>query len=264
MTSLSRLIKSQRTEMPSEPQKMIEIKIIQSEKELIEEQKKEESSQKALLEAERQKQLDKAYIEADSMIQKAKEESEEIRAQVNEERQAWNEERKLLIEKAHEEGVASGHEEGRQLGYSEYEQLIEAAKQAVVSSQQEYQNNVQQAEKTILHLAMQTAEKILGQVLQEHPDMFLPVLQQALKEVYDQKEIQIHVHPVHYPLVVDQKVEFEAMFPVDTLIYIYPNEELEENGCYIDTKQGRIDVGIDSQLWQLRTQLFELLEGEEQ
>ncbi|MGM7635842.1 flagellar assembly protein FliH [Bacillus sp. Hm123] len=261
---MSRLIKSQRTDMPSEPQKTIQIQVIQSEKELIEEQKKEESSQKALLEVERKKQLDEVSIEADSIVQKAREASEEIRAQVNEERQAWNEERRLLIEKAHEEGVASGQQEGRQLGYGEYEQLIEAAKQTVVSSQQEYQNNVQQAEKTILHLAMQTAEKILAQVLQEHPDMFLPVLQQALKEVYAQKEIQIHVHPVHYPLVVDQKAELAAMFPVNTLMYIYPNEELEENGCYIDTKQGRIDVGIDSQLWQLRTQLFELLEGEEQ
>ncbi|WP_338754000.1 flagellar assembly protein FliH [Bacillus sp. FJAT-52991] len=261
---MSRLIKSQRAEMISELQKMIEIKVVQSEKELIEEQKQEESNQMAFFEAERQKRLGEAYAEADSITQKAREESEEIRAQVNEERQAWNEERKLLIEKAHEEGVTSGLQEGQQLGYSEYEQLIAAAKQTVVSSQQEYQKNVEQAEKTILHLAIQTAEKILGQVLQEHPDMFLPVLQQALKEVYDQKEIQIHVHPINYPLVVDQKVEIEAMFPVNTLIYIYPNEELEENGCYIDTKQGRIDVGIDSQLWQLRTQLFELLEGEEQ
>ncbi|WP_203362304.1 flagellar assembly protein FliH [Bacillus sp. REN10] len=261
---MSRLIKSQRTEIQIESEKIIEIKVIQSEKELDTEQQKAESQQTAWLEAEKQKKLDEAYIEANSMIQQAREESEKIRTQVNEEKQAWDEEKKRLIAEAHEEGVTVGIQEGQQLGYSEYEQLIKAAKQTVASSQQEYQNNVQQAEKTIVHLAMQVAEKVLRQVVKEQPNTFLPVVQQALKEVYDQREIQIHVHPIHYPLVVEQKAELEAMFPVDTLVYIYPNEELQENGCYIDTKQGRIDVGIDSQLWQLRTQLFELLEGEKQ
>lgn len=127
----------------------------------------------------------------------------------------------------------------------------------------EYEMNVQRSEKLMLDIAVKAAEKIISQKLEEDEQAFLGMVQQALKDMPEQKELQIHVHPVHYSLVVSQKEEIDAMFPIDTLCYIYPNEKLEEDGCYIETSQGRIEVGLDSQLQQLRKQLFELLEGEE-
>ncbi|WP_191991762.1 flagellar assembly protein FliH [Bacillus aerolatus] len=259
---MSRIIKSHRTESNREADKTIKIKTFYPPVQLS---GNEEAVpvQSAYFEEEKIKIIEEAEADARSIIEQAERRRREIEQEIEHQKQAWGAEKQALAEQAYEEGFSTGSEQGYKAGYNDYVELIETAKETVECSKKEYETNVQRADKTILDLAVKSAEKIIGQQLKENEYVFLTMIKQALKDMPDQKEIQIHVHPAHYSLVVDQKEEIEAMFPVDTLCYIYPNEKLEEDGCFIETKQGRIDVGLDSQLQQLRKQLFELLEGEE-
>lgn len=262
MTLLSRVIKSHRTETSDEVNKKIQIKMFHSSGDGSD---MEESllAEAAYFEEDKRRMIEEAEEAARAMIEQAEERRREVKQEIEAEKQAWETEKQSLTDQAYEEGFHAGHSQGHQAGYSDYTQLIETAKETVECSKKEYEVNVQRSEKLILDIALKSAEKIIGQKLEEDEQLFLSIIQQALKDMPDQKEIQIHVHPAHYSLVISQKEEIDAMFPVDTLCYIYPNEKLEVNGCFIETSHGRVEVGFDSQLQQLRKQLFELLEGEE-
>lgn len=53
-----------------------------------------------------------------------------------------------------------------------------------------------------------------------------------------------------------------ALFPKELDFYIYPDEELSEMDCIIESANGRIDASIDSQLEEIKNKLIELLESE--
>ncbi|OCA83837.1 flagellar assembly protein FliH [Pseudobacillus wudalianchiensis] len=259
---MSRIIKSHRAERTSEANKEIKVKVFHSPPP-DSDQGEGLSNQTVYFEEDKKRILEEAEAATRDMIAQAEQQRREIEQAIESEKQSWEAEKQALVEQAYEEGFQAGQAQGRKAGYDDYIELIETAKEAVECSKKEYEMNVQRSEKLILDIAIKSAERITSQKLQEDEQAFLTMIKQALKDMPDQKEIQIHVHPAHYSFVVSQKEEIDAMFPIDTLCYIYPNEKLEEDGCYIETSHGRIEIGLDSQLQQLRKQLFELLEGEE-
>lgn len=259
MTLLSKIIKSHRTASKREGSKVIQLKPLPSQ---VSPAEQEADLYAAYFEDEKAKMLEEIEVSARLMEEQAKQALRQAEEEIQQQKQAWEEEKQLLSRQAYDEGFLAGQEQGRREGYKEYEGLITVAKETVDSSKQEYERNVQKAEKTILAIAIKSAEKIIGQQLSDDKSAFLSMIQQALKEMPDQQEIQIHVHPSRYPFVLDQKEELEAMFPLEILCYIYPNEKLSENGCFIETSHGRIDISLDSQLEELRKQLFALFEGD--
>lgn len=78
----------------------------------------------------------------------------------------------------------------------------------------------------------------------------------------EQSEVKVYVHPFYYEMLVQQKDELRAVFNQPTDIFIYPDEQLTENGCVIETPFGRIDASVDTQLQQIKQQLLERLEEE--
>ncbi|HEY9578153.1 MAG TPA: flagellar assembly protein FliH [Pseudobacillus sp.] len=259
---MSRIIKSHRAERVSEANKEIKVKVFHPPSP-VSDQEDGLVNQTVYFEEDKKKIIEEAEAAARNIIAQAEQRRQEIEQEIESEKQSWEAEKQSLAEQAYGEGFHVGQEQGHKAGYDDYIGLIETAKETVECSKKEYEINVQRSEKLVLDIAIKSAEKIVNQKLQEDEQVFLGMIKQALKDMPDQKELQIHVHPAHYSLVVSQKEEIDAMFPIDTLCYIYPNEKLEEDGCYIETSHGRIEVGLDSQLQQLRKQLFELLEGEE-
>ncbi|MBM7647132.1 flagellar assembly protein FliH [Bacillus ectoiniformans] len=260
---MSRIIKSKWADEQNETARLINIRMIQPTADIAEEEESISYPSPSSWEEERERIITEAEMKSQAILQEAEDHRQIAQAEIANARHEWEEEKARLKEQAFQEGFAEGQEEGRQAGYAEYQELIAVAVQTVDSSKVEFEKNVKKAEKTILDLALKSAGRILNEQLDKDESQFLPVVQRALKDLRDQKEIQIHIHPSKYSFVQSQKDELEAIFPADVLCYIYPNEELSENGCFIETNHGRIEVGIDSQLEQMRKKLFELLEGEE-
>ena len=129
-------------------------------------------------------------------------------------------------------------------------------------SKSAFQAQVEKSEKVILELAMITAERILNSSLIDYSEKFVPLVKRALKEARDYKEIQIHVHPSKYEWLTSEKNELDAIFPNDVQCYLYPNGDLDEHACYIESENGRIDASIDSQLQEIKRKLMEILEGD--
>jgi len=55
----------------------------------------------------------------------------------------------------------------------------------------------------------------------------------------------------------------DAVFPNGTQCFIYPDDDLEEFSCYIESEHGRIDASVSSQLVELKKNMMELLKGDE-
>lgn len=255
--SLSRLIKS--TWVPQEfsnENKVISIKAIKNHTDDTEEESSLVSYQ------ERERILAEAQSEADRIVQEAREYAAGVREQMELEKQSFQLELQAMAEQAQNTGFMQGHEEGKQLGYNEAQALIEQAKETVSLSKYDYEKKVDSSERTILSLALKVAEKIIADTLTGDSELFLPLVKKALKEAREYREIQLHIHPSHYEFLLVQKEDLIRIFPKETELYIFPDSELTEQSCIIESANGRIDASVDQQLDEIKRKLYELLESE--
>ncbi|HAQ08025.1 MAG TPA: flagellar assembly protein FliH [Bacillus bacterium] len=213
-------------------------------------------------EEERNQILKQAEHEADRMIANALAEAQSIREQVRKEQQEWEQEKVILTEDAKTIGHERGLIEGQARGYEEYRGMIQSAHEIIEASKRDYHNHIDASEKVILELGVKVAAKILGKKISENEEDFLALVKRALKNARDYKEIQLHVHPEHYSFLLAHKDELIAIFPKEIGFYIFPDDELGNDSCIIESENGRVDACVDSQLEEIKQKLFELLEGE--
>ncbi len=256
MISLSRLIKSRYSKPEDANEKVISIKYIDT-------FNAEMDLSREVTQTEYNRIVESARKEADEMKAQALEEAELIRAQLMDERQNWDKEKGDLIEEARKSGFQAGYEEGQNIGYNEMLNFIQQAKDTVAASKEDYEKYLQSAETTILELAIEVAEKIMNNKIKEEEENFLYLVQNALKEVRKQKEIQLHVSPIHYEMVIAEKEELLQLFPIKPNLFIFPDETIDENACIIETANGRLDASVDTQLLMIKNKLLEILESEE-
>ncbi|MEW8971306.1 MAG: flagellar assembly protein FliH [Mesobacillus sp.] len=256
MILLSRLIKSQYTSTVSAEKKVISIRMLEATNQ------QDVPQVFTHTEDERRRILDNASSEADRIVSRAKEEAEHIRQQIHQEKLEWEQQKSLLVEESRQIGFEQGYQEGKNQGYADYRQTIMFAQETVDAAKRDYQNHIDSSEKVILDLGVKIAGKILGEKLAAD-EGFLPLVKRALKNSRDDKDIQLHVHPKHYQELIAHKEELVAIFPKDIDFYIYPDDELVETACIIESENGRIDASVDSQLEEIKIKLFELLESEQ-
>jgi flagellar assembly protein FliH len=256
MILLSRLIKSQYTSNIPAEKKVISIRVLESS------EQQEVPQVFTHTEDERRRILESAVAEADNIVSKAIEEAEQIRQQAQLEQQEWDQQKSLLAEESRQLGFEQGYQEGRTQGYEEYRQTIMFAQETVDASKRDYENHIESSEKVILDLGVKIAGKIIGEKLAAD-EAFLPLVKRALKNSRDYRDIQLHIHPKHYQELLNQKDELIAIFPKDIDFYIYPDEDLEETSCIIESENGRVDASVDSQLEEIKNKLFEMLESEQ-
>ncbi|MGP7817506.1 flagellar assembly protein FliH [Niallia sp. 01092] len=248
---MSRLIKSKWAGQHSSNEKIISIKYLHS----LENAENE-------LHPGHQKMLEEAAQEANLILQKAKEQIDKQKEQFVFEKQNWDTEKKLLIEEAKTIGYNAGLEEGRNIGYDEFRQHIQSAQDVVEASKNDYQSYMQSAEKTILQLGIKVAEKIINESISTDNEYFLHLVKKVLQETQAQKEIQLHVHPSQFEYILSEKEELLNIFPIQPNLFVFPNENVSENGCMIETANGRIDANIDTQLQLIKQKLLDILESE--
>lgn len=206
--------------------------------------------------------VDKANLEAAAILETAEKEAAALRELLQQEKDNWQTEKNFLIEEAHREGYQAGIQEGQHAGYSEYAELLEQAKSIIEASRLDYENYINSAETEILELGMKVAEKVVQTSITENKEHFLQLVKKVLKETRDQKEIQLHVNPIHYQYLLSEKDELLALFPIKPSLFIFPDESTAENDCIIETANGRIEASVDTQLLMIKQKLLDLLESE--
>lgn len=258
MTSLSKLFKALHDGVNKTPAKQIQIRPLQY-------QPGEEATIDPVEQViERERQIEAAQLAVETEKQEILSMQTEVMQEIEQLRTAWDEERKNLEQQAYEEGFQLGYEEGQAKASSDMADAVQQANEITAQSKQLAEAYLVQQERVILDIAIRVAERIMYKALDEDEQHYLAIIERALIEVREMKEIRLYVSPKYYELVSTNKSELDVIFPPDTPFFIFANEELKDAACYIETNHGRIVATIDEQLMQLKEGLIEVLEGDEE
>ncbi len=206
----------------------------------------------------KQNLLHEAYIEADEIIKEAEEKARLFDKRMEEREKQVEEDAQEAFTQAKESGWEEGYQQGKKRGFNAYETELEQAKQIIELSKKDYYTKMDQAEPDILQLGICVAERIIGSVL-EDASSWTSLVTQAVREMKDQEEVEIFVHPHRYEMTLQHKNELHQLAPHVKHVLIYSDPQLDKNGCTIETSFGKVDASVGSQLQELKDQLGELL-----
>lgn len=258
MTSLSNIFRSSRTVSKEGNVKEITIRNMNTPEY---DSTKEETLTREVFFFERDKMLKEARMTIE--VEKANLESLRQTAMddIRDMHAAWDNEKIQLQQGAYDEGFQVGYEEGRNKALAEMNEAVQTANEVTKKSQENAVKYLESQERVILELAMKTAERILGTVLDENDEVFITMVKRGLKEARESKEIKLYVSLEDYENISANRSELAAVFPPDIPFLIFANEDYEKNDCIIETNQGRIVVSVDDQLIELKEKLVELMES---
>ena len=235
------------------PKREIKIKPIEYVKMQTSERRQEETAESVLANVEQAKEELKQLEEQKATM------LSNVQEEIDRARENWEIEKAALMETAQKAGYEAGFQTGKEASMKEYEAEIAEANHIVDLVKVDYQKTLEQTEDVIIDIAIHTAEKILGEKLNEAPERFLELVRLALKEINDQSVVSIYLHPANYETVLVQKAELKRMLEKDTKLSLYMNDELQEGSCLIEHPFGQIDASIDTQLEAIRNALRELI-----
>lgn len=185
---------------------------------------------------------------------------ETAKNEIETEKNNWQQEKKVWIEKAKEEGYMEGFSTGKEQAFQEYRDLIDQTNSIVRRANEEYDAIVAKSDETIINLAIHVAEKILNQKIQEDSKAFLNIVKTAAKELQDQSDISIYLHPNKYSFILEHKQELTQILENNMKLSIYVKEELDIDACIIEHAFGQIDASIDTQLNQIKQILQDVVQ----
>ncbi|API93886.1 MULTISPECIES: flagellar assembly protein FliH [Virgibacillus] len=183
---------------------------------------------------------------------------EQTQQEIEAEKQAWQEEKQKYIEAAKKEGYQAGFSLGKSESLTAYKEYLDQANQIIDSAKQDYHTLIEEHEETIMEIAIHTAEKILKQKIDANPELFLSIIKAAIKELKDQSEVALYLHPDQYTFVIQHKEELASLIEQNAKLTCYVSDEIKENGCMIKHPFGQVDVSVDTQLEEIGKVLSEL------
>lgn len=206
--------------------------------------------------------IEKANREAASILEQASLERQTAAKKIEEDKKAWESEKESWMQKAYDEGHNQGYQAGEKEAQVSYEEKLNEANHMIELAKLHYNAKLDSSLESIVLLSVKVAEKIIGSSLDSNPSTFTQLVQTALKEVKEKEEIKIYVSPKQYPTLMMNKQILQNIINSQYELIIYPDAELPDNGCWIDSTAGRIDVSIDTQLKEIKEHLLQLVRAE--
>ena len=259
MTSLSKIFRNVYLDETKENSKPIQIRNLY----VQEMMNTDEPLTLDILTQERNKMMEQVSEEIAAKRSLLTKDIDETKQYVQNQLNAWEEEKITYQQQAYEEGFMQGLEEGRLKAQADMQNSLKLANDAMITAHENAASYLQQQEQVILELALRTTERIIGTKLEDNEELFLSIVKRGLKEAREMKEIKLYVSPAYFELVSNNREELSSIFPVDVPFMVFVDEDMNETDCYIETNHGRIVVSIDEQVKELRRKLVDILDNME-
>jgi flagellar assembly protein FliH len=208
------------------------------------------------------KMIQDAKMEASGIINQAAAMKESALQEMEEQRNSWIGEKEKLMEQAYSEGHKKGFQDGKKEAFQQYSSLIEEAKLTIELALSEHDEKVESSMESIVTLGMKVAEKIVAHTIDKDSAAFSKMVQAALKEVKEREQIKILVNPKQYPLILENKQLLQNMINSHYELSVFPEADLPEYGCWIDSSAGRMEVSVQTQLKEIKEMLLHLVKVE--
>ncbi len=177
-------------------------------------------------------------LDASEVIEHAKKDGEQYRAEVAEE-----------CEKIKEQAKKEGYEQG----FAEWSK-------AIATLEEEVKQVRKDLEKTVIPVALKAARKILGRELETSETAIVDIVATSLKGVSQHKRITIWVNPKELEVIQGEKKKLQALFENLEVLSIKPRTDVQEGGCIIETESGIINAQLENQWMILENAFMKLIE----
>ncbi len=142
-----------------------------------------------------------------------------------------------------QEGQEKGHQEGRQQGESEIETELNRINTIFADLDQQIQTIDQQIAQDLLTLAVDLTKKMISQALIIHPELILPIVQEAILQLPSTgQQLRLFLHP-NDAVIVRQHMNEQL---TQENWEIREDTQLEQGGCRIEASGGEIDASIET------------------
>jgi flagellar assembly protein FliH len=165
-----------------------------------------------------------------------------------------------LEEAARIQGYSNGHEEGYAAGAAAAEaamaQSIEQLRHLASSVLEQHATFYRAAERQVVDLALQIAQKVIEHEVENMPDLAVNVIRSALDEMDARTAVRVRVSPDdeellrrRWPQVVPSAIGAER-------IELQADERIQSGGAIIETTQGQVDAQLETKLAQIGNALW--------
>ncbi len=190
-----------------------------------------------------------ARQQAETLLQQARTEADQIRQQAQQE--------------GYQAGYEAGYQEGRQHAQAQLEaqyqqhltQLRDEVQRFLLQLQAQFDEYLRLLEPQMLALTLQIARKVIRDELHQHPEHVLTLIRETLRRVQGFGPIRIRVSPLDLELVRQKRMNLLTV--IDSLegLEIVEDRRVEPGSCLIETTQGTYDARIQTQLDEIAREL---------
>ncbi|WP_035618943.1 FliH/SctL family protein [Lacticigenium naphthae] len=161
-------------------------------------------------------------------------------------------------QKGFDQGYADGYDQGFTTGQTESHKLKEEAWQQLTIARTEIDDYVKDKKQEWMELAIHMAENILHDQLAKDDKKLLNLIHPVVQELDRQEDfVALNVHPTEIEKV-------KALLPTlketysDKRFVVYPDSEIERNGCVIESTRAVVDLQIHQQLANVLKEMKEM------
>ena len=119
--------------------------------------------------------------------------------------------------------------------------------------EKEIANVRSETQKSLVPLAMAAVKKIIGREIELKPETTLEMISTALKAVSHHKKITLYVNKNDLEIVEQNRPRLKALFDHLQSLTITTRDDIEPEGCIIETESGIVNVGLTNQLAALES-----------
>lgn len=164
----------------------------------------------------------------------------------------------LELQRAREESFKAGYEEGKENTLNEANKRIEQARQEMARMEKEYHESLERIEMPLLELAKIMAAEVLETELslrEDHDQILLKRLRSMLREVLQEKNVAVEVHPSHLPFLKSTDIRQALDLPHDMELTVLEGKHLHKGEAFISSDEFYLDGRLKTQIEELGNKL---------
>lgn len=165
-------------------------------------------------------------------------------------------ERNQILDQGYQDGYNKGQREGRTILENQAEEFLGAMNALT----REKGDVFAQAKPEILKLSVKTAGKIVQKAIEEHPELYEAIIDEAIARVTDKDKVIIRVNPKQIDVVRKYKDRLLERINDIKSLEIQGDPKIDDGGCMIETKLGYVDATLSVKLATIQNALFRVMD----
>lgn len=173
-----------------------------------------------------------------------------------------NRDKDELMEHAAQQGYQEGYNIGYNEGLNQAEEQIQQAAELKSHLDSRSRQMYKEAEKEIMQMVVDIAEKVVGEELAQNPAAILAIIKQAIAKCAFKDKLVIRVSEQDFDYVSSNKDRISMLAEGINDLEIACDKALDKGSCIVETPSGEVNAGIRVQIHEVKKAFEYLMRNE--